>query len=80
MEFDTNKKRVLADSDLGSWFSQVQQWPEQFQDSATCSLAMTQTATCPCPEEECLCFQLQVNPHLALGRAPQISHIYVLLI
>jgi hypothetical protein len=45
MEFDTNKKRVLADSDLGSWFSQDQQWSEQFEDSATCSSAMTQTAT-----------------------------------
>ena len=43
MEFD--KKCVLADSDLGSWFSQDQQWSEQFEDSATCSSAMTQTAT-----------------------------------
>jgi hypothetical protein len=33
-EFDADEKQVLASSDLGSWFSQEQQWPEKFNDTA----------------------------------------------
>jgi hypothetical protein len=29
-EFDADEKHVLASSELGSWFSRKQQWPEKF--------------------------------------------------
>jgi hypothetical protein len=29
-EFDANDQKILADSDLGSWFSQEKQWPGQY--------------------------------------------------
>ncbi len=42
-EFDANDQKILADSDLGSWFSQEKQWPEQFEasDSSATTIATT---------------------------------------
>ena len=44
-EFDADEKQVLASSDLGSWFSQEQQGPEKFNDSAASAITEGDSTT-----------------------------------